>query len=312
MKRINGRIDVLDFVGNYQKSLKNGQIKEAPECTTKAYWIRNLDGKNYLFKAYGENNQMYRSLLVQKIADQVGISFARSDLAMFGYYDGELVEDYRKEGYQYISGSKILAEYYEYIKSKQDEEFQMLFPHFHVYKYDYDEILLKMNNLVTIEHALLHHYRRSAKKQQITNEILKELKRRFCLDFLVMQRDRGHHNWEVEETKDLEYGALPPLIDSNQSFCSFSFQVLLNPTPNLKVSSLYEKLELVLEDKDYELFYTLYDMFPVEEITRLLEEIQEERHFHMERESVIEIVSSYEEHYQKLTEIIEKKRGRLR
>ncbi len=272
MIRIKGRIDLLDFVKDYNKMLKRGQIKEARECTTKSFWIKNIEGKNYLFKSYGENNQMYRSLLVQKIANKVNIEFAKSDIAFFGYFEGELVEDYRKDGYLYTSGSKILSEYYEFIKSLNNEEYQYLFPHASFYKYSVDEILLKMNNFVTIEHAFLFHYRNNQNAVEITNALLKGLKKRFCLDFLTMQRDRGHHNWEVEETSDLKQAVLPPLIDCNRSFYYPSFSILLNPMPNLKVSYLYEKLDIALEDKDCDLFYTLYDLFPPEAIEELIKE----------------------------------------
>jgi len=313
MKRIKGRIDLLEGIGDYKKAIRGGKLKEAKECTTKAYWIKDLEGINYLFKTYESDNQMYRSLLVEKIANQMGIPFAHTDLANFGYYDGELIVDYRRDGYDYIPGSNILMEYFHYLKDGGLEEFSSLFPNFKLYQYTEDEILLRMNNLVTIRHALSHRFRKWNNGRTITDQILEQLEQIFYLDFLTMQRDRGHHNWEIEENVELQEASLPPLIDSNRSFYFPSFEILLNPYPNIKATDLYEKLELQFElGGGVELVDSLYQRYTPEVLSDLLEEIETELHFHMEPEAKIEILSSYKEHYSKLEEVMKKQEGRKR
>jgi len=44
MNKINGRIDLFYLI----KNLKI-KMKEAKECSTKAYWLYDINGKNYLF-----------------------------------------------------------------------------------------------------------------------------------------------------------------------------------------------------------------------------------------------------------------------
>ncbi len=309
MKQINGRIDLISLIGNFEKALKNGQIQEAKECSTMAYWIKDLNGKNYLFKTYESDNQKYRSLLVEKMANTVGIEVAHTQMAFLGYYDGELVEDYRKPMYQYITGTQILAEYLEFLRLCNQEEWEKLVPLYSRVNYEEDEIYNKMNNMETIEKALNHHFRKSSRKEEYVSKMIQDLKDRFCLDFLTMQRDRGHNNWEIEENLDQTSVKLAPMIDSNRSFYFPSFQVSMPPLANMKVSDLYEKLEVAMNIEGYDCFSKLYEEYLPWEVERLITEIEEENHFKMENSIKLEILGSYKEHYQRLTEVMERRKG---
>lgn len=304
MNKINGRIDLFYLI----KNLKI-KMKEAKECSTKAYWLYDINGKNYLFKTYQSTNQMYRSLIIEKIAIKSGINFAHTELASFDTLDGELIENYKKESYDYLNGSTILEEYFLYLKEQEQEKMKQLFPKYKSYRYTLDEILLNMNNLETIEEALFYHYRTWENKEQIVKNIMEKLKHIFYLDFLTMQRDRGHNNWELEEKKNILYADLPPLIDSNRSFYLPSFQILLNPTYKMSPTSLYEKLEYMLDyDENNDFFLQLYTENPPEKIEKIIKEIELEHQFLMEKEIKILIMASYNEHYQILTKILEKRR----
>ena len=136
---INGRIDLFYLI----KDLKI-KMKEAKECSTKAYWLYDIKGKNYLFKTYQSPNQMYRSLIIEKMAIKSGINFAHTELASFDTLDGELIENYKKESYDYLNGSTILEEYFLYLKEQEQEKMKQLFPKYKSYRYTLDEILLSL------------------------------------------------------------------------------------------------------------------------------------------------------------------------
>jgi len=311
MRRINGRVDLLSELGNFKALLKSGKVIQAEECSTLAYWIKGYNQQNYLFKTYEADNQIYRSKIIEKMALSVGIEVASTDLAYFGYYDGELTVDYRRSGYDYIPGTQILSEYLNFLRLTDLDKWKIYVPDYLLINYDEDEILNRMNNIETIELSLRHHFRKYSDCDAIVSSIVQKLKNIFCLDFFTMQRDRGHNNWEIEEKCAKSTAKLAPLIDSNRSFYYPSFRVLMPTSLNQNVSDVYEKLEYALNDEDntYSLFYKLYEMYPPENLKQLVEAIEKENHFKMDSAIKIEILGSFQEHYTKLSEILEKRKG---
>ncbi len=304
MNLYNGRINLEEEIKKEKRENSKIIIARAKESSKVAYWIRNFKGKNYLFKktAYEEK---YRSLLVGKIAQEVGISFPKTKLAFYKGSDGELIEDYRKEGYAYISGTEILMEYFYFLEA--NNKIDILFKDYNPYYYDEELILRKMNNLETIWNAVEFHFRKYPNKNTIVYQIISSLANRFALDFLTMQQDRTDFNWEIEENPLKDEGHLTPLFDCDKSFQS-SFLIKLDSGENQKTSDTYEKLAYYLEisHSNYtSFFYSLFETYTPDRINAMIKELEKENDFIMEKEIKTEIMESYQIHYQEMQKILD-------
>lgn len=313
MERRNGYIDLTSEILKAKKRKKKDFVATT-RCSTDAYWIKNLNGKNYLFKVIVETNQLYRSLIIEEMAKIANIAVPHTELAILGYFKGELIEDYRKDDYRYIPGAIILYEYF--LAMKDTEYIKSIVPSYllkeKLTEEEIDIVLEKLNNLETIWNALDFHYRKYEKKNEIVFDIMKKLANRFAFDFITMQRDRHASNWETEEN-DTD-AVLTPLYDSNRSFYYPSFDLKFHISDQYRKTDLYNELEyfLTYSDSDFvNYFYKLYELFTPSKISILIEQIEKKIESKIPRETYLEIIGSYQEHYEKLTEIVER-RGKKR
>jgi hypothetical protein len=310
MKRINGYIDLSSEIRK-TKINKRKNLVQTTRCSTDAYWIKNLNDKNYLFKVILENNQQYRSLIIEKMAAVVDIPVPHTELAILGYYKGELIEDYRKEGFSYISGTQILYEFF--LAMKDTEYIKSIIPEYllkeKLNEEELEELFNRLNNLETIWNALDFHYRKYPNKNTIVENMMSELAKRFAFDFITMQRDRHSSNWEVEENESTS--TLTPHFDSNRSFYYPFFHLKFRINNEYHVNYLYEELEYFLTYSDSffcDYFYKLYELFTPEYLKKLIDQIEEELAFKFPKETLLELTGPYMKHYNKLTEIVERRK----
>lgn len=295
-------------------------------------YYMHTDNKEYFFKYTQPENKKdkdhrnirYQSLLIQKMAQQMGIPFPHTDLALFGGREGELQENFHKPNYQYIQGSKILKEYLDFnISMSQMEKIIPNYDKLYHYEnadseFDYnkrlDAVLLKLNNLPDIWNALELHFRKYPNKQQIVGEMMNSLANRFAFDFITMQRDRGDYNWEIEENEKEHQAHLTMLYDCNRSFYYPSFQVLMNPVDNMKANNEYDKLEYYLKvslEEFCHYFYMMFDLFTPDKITEYIHEIMN-KYDVIDTDELIMIQGSYQEHYERMRQVVERVRNRGR
>lgn len=160
----------------------------------------NLKYNHYLWKELKDRNHFYKSLIIEEMAQLSNIDVPHTELVISDCIHGELIEDYRKDGFRYISGTEIL---YDFFQAEKDSDYlKQVIPHY--LRKDYlDEMekiqLLKyLNTLEIIWNALEFRYQKYLRKNEIVNHIMGDLSNRFAFDFLTMQRDRHASNWEVE------------------------------------------------------------------------------------------------------------------
>lgn len=306
MNRINGYLD-LDKEFFLLKKENHQNIVETKRCSSMTYWIKNLHGKNYLFKIITEEDQKYRSLLIEKMASFVGIPFAHTELARWGYFEGELIEDYRKDGYEYISGTQILYEYYETFKySKSMAE---ILPSYlirdNLTEEEISEVIRLLNNLDNIWDALEFRFRKRKNKNELVQKIMSNLTFQFAMDFITMQRDRHSSNWEIEENS-LEAN-LTPMYDSNRSFYNISFRPLMNVSYGNNNHFIYEELKnfMSVSSIEFQDYMThLFLVFTPDKIEQFLKEIEVDLNKQIPLKSRTEILESYQRHYEKMKPII--------
>ncbi|MCI8394088.1 MAG: hypothetical protein HFH86_01225 [Bacilli bacterium] len=277
---------------------------------TSSLWINNINGKNYLLKFWEENNQKYRALIIEKMAKIAQIPTPHIELISYKDYQGELIEDYRQEHFKYISGETILYEYF--LAMKHTTNFQSILPKYllkdWLTKDEKTELIKRLNNLETIWNAVEFHFRNYQHKNKIVYNILTNLANRFAFDFLTMQRDRHAANWEIE--KNRTSATLTPLFDSNRSFYFPSFNLEFHINEHYKLSDIYEELEYFLTYSERifcAYFYNLYNRFSLTQLSNIINQIEKNINAEIPKDIKIEIMGSYEEHYEKLTEIIKRR-----
>ena len=306
---MHGKIDLTKLVPNWQKALKSGIVKKAAECTSLAYWI-NLDNQSYLFKTCDSKKEIVCNLLVQKIASEEQISVVETRFATLGYYFGELSKNYRKKDCNYLMGSQILHEYYLFL---QKEKRLTELPIFQIENLPEEEILDQMNNLETIWQALNFHYTalHYINKNQIVAEIMEDLVKRFCIDFLTMQKDRYNENWEIEENIQTNHATLTPLFDSNQSFSIFDFSPKMGVIDNSYTHNSTALLKNFLSFSEHatvEYFKNLVEKNTPEKLEQDLKEILKENKIYLATEEQKEIIDSYEKHYNRIQQVLQERK----
>lgn len=271
----------------------------------------NLKYNHYLWKELKDRNQFYKSLIIEEMAQLSNIDVPHTELVISDCIHGELIEDYRKDGFHYISGTEIL---YDFFQAEKDSDYlKQVIPHY--LRKDYlDEMekiqLLKyLNTLEIVWNALEFRYQKYLRKNEIVNHIMGDLSNRFAFDFLTMQRDRHASNWEVEENDEI--ARLTPHFDSNRSFYYPSFSLEFHVNSHFKVTDLYEELEYFLiysDDSFCHYFYTIYELFTPEKILLILDKIEIKLNHQIPIDLRLSIIGSYEEHYGQLRTIVERRK----
>ncbi|MCI8575646.1 MAG: hypothetical protein HFI09_04165 [Bacilli bacterium] len=310
MERKKGYLDLSKELIKHSKK-KQKDLVTTTRCSTDAFWIKNLNGKNYLFKVIEENSQKYRALIIEEMAKLANIPVPHTDLATLGYLRGELIEDYRKENFNYIPGSNILYEFF--LAMKDTEYIQSIVPKYlmkdKLNEEELTELLKRLNNLETIWYALRFYYRKYTNKDEIVHNITSDLANRFAFDFLTMQRDRHASNWEVEENNTT--ASLAPHFDSNRSFYYPSFNLEFHIDDHYKSIHLYEELEYYLAYSDNlfcDYFFHLYELFTPNNIEEIINQVEKNINTTIPQNIKIEILDSYQKHYEKLNEIIKRRK----
>ena len=302
---------VLDKIfPNFPKALKNNIIRKAVECSHDAYWLR-FENQSYLFKTCDSNPEIMKSLLVEKMAVNSGIETVKTRYATLGYSIGELILDYRKNGYRYINGAQILKEYYEYLKGINQLEVLRI-PN--IENLTETAILNQMNHLETIWNALEFHYRKLDPMLCATNvqRIMRKHAQRFCLDFLTMQSDRYNENWEIAENIITEEADLTPLYDSSKSFDLLNFYLKIGITSVPRYNT-YRVLEELMDSSDNytkKYFEQLYQENSPEKIAAYLNELSNEHGLKLSVEETQEILASYTKNYEIIAEMLQKEKRR--
>ena len=305
-----GRIVLDKFIPTFPKALKDNIIREAAECSHNAYWL-NIENQSYLFKTCDSTTEIMKSLLVEKIAVNSGIETVKTRYSSLGYSIGELILDYRQNGYRYINGAQILKEYYEYLKSINQLEVLRI-PD--IENLTETAILNKMNHLESIWNALEFHYRKLDPVLCAANveRIMRKHAQRFCLDFLTMQSDRYNENWEIAENIITEEADLTPLYDSSKSFDLLNFYLKMGIT-SVPKHNTYRVLEELMDSSDNytkNYFEQLYQENPPEKIVLYLNELSNENGLKLLAEETQEILASYTKNYEIIAEMLQKEKRR--
>ena len=244
------------------------------------YWVI-INDKNYIFKPASKEmgvpfyDLCFNELVISYIARYLKIDCIDVKMACYNPTNsrfkkeyGILMEDYNIKNFVAFLGSYFLEKYYDRLKEKNKLDVPGL-------EYDSkDDALNKMNNIKTIYVALNYFFSDYANRDKIVENIMHELSKIVCLDYLTMQNDRTMDNWGIliSIKKD------PRLIKMFDNEMAFN----KNYIPKLKTLNSYETKEeslinfLKLNDIFKKEFINMYELLDVTTFTAILEQIERE------------------------------------
>lgn len=145
-------------------------------------------GKKYFWK-YDIDANPYNELVVDEIANDLGITTVAYDLARIGNLKGLISPNFIVPNANYILGGDLLKECY----SSESVRFS--------------------NNLESIWFALENRYKANPNKKEIVASLMDKIVWLFILDVLTGQEDRHAGNWGIIEYADGTVD-LQPIFDS--------------------------------------------------------------------------------------------------
>ncbi len=169
------------------KRVRNNQI---------LFWFY-YNGEKYYFK-YDFLTNPLTELIVEELAHDYGIPCISYDLASVGNRKGVISKNYKVKGAKYISGKKILEDFYlqenpnpkDIIESEMEGDYAKAYP---------KRVKVYMNTLQGIWVALEYRYKDNDDMQIIVSNLMRKIVDLFIFDTLTGQVDRHCTNWEIVE-----------------------------------------------------------------------------------------------------------------
>lgn len=249
MERVNGFIKLDSIVElrniddfNSSEDLSKFFSKNTNVEVIKHYYNMQIvcsfvhNGIKYFWK-YDKNNNPYNQLIIDEIANDLGIPHVPYDLATISNLKGLISQNYKVPDAKYISGKELLSECYELSR---------IHPH---------------NNLESIWFALENKYHDYPNKQEIVSNIMQKLVSVFILDILTGQLDRHSDNWEVVEYSSGQVD-LQPIFDSTRILSIYSIPSITNIALTMydeTSANLGDNLSLFIKDSSSEFVDLLVD-----------------------------------------------------
>lgn len=196
MKQINGYIDInkmLREIGIIDTSIEelNNTVNLISIKKNGIVFSFIYNGKEYFYK-YNENTALYSELVAEELAKDFGIDHVNYHLALFDNHRGCISESYKKDNADYIFGSDLLYECYNYMTENRSIEV--------------------FNNLESIWDALEYRYANDPNKNKIISNLMSQIINMFIFDIIICNYDRHSDNWEIMES-DNEI-KLAPIYDN--------------------------------------------------------------------------------------------------
>ena len=279
-----------------------------------------INNKRYIFKPAPKENGIpsyescFNEIVVSYLAKYLDINCI--DVSMASYNEttnrfkeeyGILMEDYNLDGYIAFFGSYFLEIYYDYLKKNNklstlnlenvDKEEALI-------KMNNFKTIIKMNNFKTIYIALLYYFNDFDNKDFIVTNIIKELSKMICLDYLTMQSDRHMENWGILLSND----KAPILIKMYDNELAFDTSFV----PRLKTLSGDETKEealinfVNLNESFKNQFLDLYNKLDVETFINIIDEIElENGNFpNSNKKYKDNLIEAYQKNYEDIARIL--------
>lgn len=256
-------------------------------------------GESYFYKRCIADLS-YRELIAYEIANFLSISsvFYKPVLIpnIKNEFDlGVIAKDYRKENHIYIDGYTILHDYYyNYIKKWRRKD-----------NYHNNSCF---NDLNSIWEALDYRYRFSDNRQQIVQNILKDIiKNIFLFDIFTQNVDRNFNNWELDENIITDEVKLNKIYDNEDIFLVTNHQLCNIVVDSAMRGNWYDLLRnflLVSEGEYLEVVNNIYNKLTPETLFDLILIAEKRHNILIPMATKKEIFERYKAHYEKISIVL--------
>ena len=272
-----------------------------------------IDNKKYIFKPVSKDlgislyELYFNELFISRLAKYLNIDCVDVEMAVYSPTNsrfnkeyGILISDYNLKNYVAYFGSYFLEQYYERLKEKNKLDIPGL-------EYDSkNDALEKMNNLRTIYVALTYFFSDYVNRDLIVENIMKDLSKVVCLDYLTMQDDRTIYNWGILLSIKKE----PKLMKIYNNKMAFNEDYI----PKLKTLNSYETKEetlinfLKLSDSYKNEFLNIYKSLTPEKVCEIINqmELENDNCLKTYKKYKEKIIKKYSKNYHYINEILNK------
>lgn len=293
-----------DLINNGILRYDNSYLQLFDENGKKSnHWI-TINNENYYLK---RSNYWEQELVTEELFKLLSLENLHYDVAILDNVVYVISEDYRKKGYDYITGREILENFYTEVK-KEEKTF---------FKDNYglrlnarkEKVGNLLNNLEDSWLALAYRYRNNPDKDKIIYEIVNELKMRFLVrGILLMDSDYHANNWVIEEDDKV---ALVPNFDNESTLMTDIYGLPFGVSKENVNNSAYSQLEYFLSVSDSEnvnLFIDLYDKAGPELLQEAILKVEQERGIKISKKNIF--LENYTRNYENLKPLVNKYRGK--
>lgn len=306
MERFNGYLDLTKYYQNlktekqcdYYRLIVDGYIRQS-EYDDRHYWLK-INEEMYYFKP---TIFPYQEIISYHIATMLGYNACFYDLATFSVtkdkiYKGVISKSYHKTGARYISGMKILEEYYKaYPDVVNDMGLTNAWEG--IYEGPY---VVDMNNLEIIWQALEYRY---ADKKVNIEALMNDLVDRYILAILLRSYDFSSYNWELEEIDNAV--SVCPLTDNELAFYNEKTTISFSTSFKDSEKNVKESLKLFLtrsSEEFVDLFVKKFYEFDYEMLLKAIVLTENQVNTKIPEEEKKDIIANYLLNQKEVTEVL--------
>ena len=272
--------------------------------------VYKIDGIKYYVKRNQNSENIFSEFLIYELANKVGIDVVKP--YCFSNKDKVIVtKDFKEEGYNSIGGKDILIDYLEYlIANKLIDD--------NIKKISKEEVLSSMNNLSVIFNALEYHLKSKYNKidNEVLNNLMNELVKRFSFDIITMQSDRGYRNWEILENDNIKDFKLAPLFDNEYSFSNFNgvsymnsitsdiIKVNYNDKDNKTIKDILVEFLTTSSLEFVSLFINMFDKLDKNSLLDLIDNLKKNTGLSISLIYLNKLIEFYENNYNEIKDVL--------
>lgn len=305
--------------GIRKKIIKPNELHGPSSKYYGCYFLSDIDGKDYFIKICKDDKitySMYAELISEELASLVNLRIIDSNIALINlgavskpnHKNCLISEDYRKPDYDIYTMKEIVLEYLESLEkdnllkdvigiSKVDSLFE---------EENYDNI----NSLSIIWNAYLYHYKDYPNCNDIVESKVVEQVKRYIFRFLVMDKDFHLENSEELDNYSKGLTQMSPIYDLDESFArDFDTKNNSLKSETYQVDDPYEDFENFIKYSDEsfcEMAYNMYKVLNQDTVKNSFNIVNENKHVEIPLSIKDEMLSLYEEHYEKVGNILKK------
>ena len=307
----------IDGYMNLDSAIEKINIKDAFKTDIKGYYYRFSIGdendNDYYFKECSEEEAV-AELLASEMLDILGIEHVKYDMAIINGRRGVISESFKRPGYKYYAGKKIIDDYLnglpdEIEKNSGTELGQILQNEYDDYKDELDEACTR-NNFELIFHAVEYHTKGRKNGKTEKGKILDSLVTCHLADIILLNQDRNRSNWLVEEND--EEARLSKIFDNGEAFKDrgwTALRVIPLDRSSKKTDTYIELRDFILRsDNEYfERFKSMFSKLSPDVLESCLEKVEKKIKTNVSPELRSKIICTYKKHYEKLGKMIDTK-----